>query len=548
MLLWIAIGATTCEAQDAPATWEAVYSADVLPADASPRWGSAPRENTSAEVTEDGLRIIDAGTEKGNLCFFTRPWSAEPGHGAQVEVTVKVAGCSDRAGVYVLIADGVHEDGITLFPDRVHSHRGEFSIPFNTTDDFHTYRLAIGDGSLKVWADGELVHDGAFSAEAHEGRNVVGFGSISSAATSEATWKSVKYALNRPPTTPGINAEHVPIYKKEGVYACFPSLVNYGDGKLGTSFGTRVRRSHIDGTGGSAKMISDDAGATWSLVESTPHDPWLTTLDGNLVKAYARGWRESPAEKRAELEARGFEVRDVREGVVAHCEGAYFAHSTDGGKTWDTKTIETPKLALLMGFNAGARLNTSKGVRLVAVYGKEAPKAYYNAFALRSEDDGASWSCVRIAGHAETYGYGETALCEAADGTIVAMMRTEPHQNGNLHVARSADGGLTWSPAADTGIWGHPANLLTLPDGRILCTYGYRRGAMGVRACLSGDDGKTWDRGNTIILRSDGMGNGGDLGYPITTLLPNGKLLTVYYITTADGITSIACTRWDISE
>ena len=35
-----------------------------------------------------------------------------------------------------------------------------------------------------------------------------------------------------------------------------------------------------------------------------------------------------------------------------------------------------------------------------------------------------------------------------------------------------------------------------------------------------------------------------DLGYPISTQLEDGAILTVYYITLDDGITHCACTRW----
>jgi hypothetical protein len=95
-----------------------------------------------------------------------------------------------------------------------------------------------------------------------------------------------------------------------------------------------------------------------------------------------------------------------------------------------------------------------------------------------------------------------------------------------------------------------------------MCTYGYREQPMGVRAVLSDDDGQTWDTGNEYVLRDDGGVVSGskprsasgvrawrptsDVGYAQSTELSDGSILSVYYITLADGVTHAACTRWDV--
>jgi hypothetical protein len=45
-----------------------------------------------------------------------------------------VASCSGPAGVIILAADGVHEVGLTLFPDRIESHRLEARAEVNLAD------------------------------------------------------------------------------------------------------------------------------------------------------------------------------------------------------------------------------------------------------------------------------------------------------------------------------------------------------------------------------------------------------------------------------
>jgi hypothetical protein len=90
----------------------------------------------------------------------------------------------------------------------------------------------------------------------------------------------------------------------------------------------------------------------------------------------------------------------------------------------------------------------------------------------------------------------------------------------------SDDQGHTWAKPYKTPLWGFPPHLLQLSDGRILCSYGYRRPPFGQRACLS-EDGITWKLENEVILRDDAPNK--DLGYPASVELEPGVVLTVYY-------------------
>ena len=53
-----------------------------------------------------------------------------------------------------------------------------------------------------------------------------------------------------------------------------------------------------------------------------------------------------------------------------------------------------------------------------------------------------------------------------------------------------------------------------------------RDGAFGEYACISDDNGKTWDVKNQIKLAGHWCG---DLGYPASAQLPDGSIITVYY-------------------
>ena len=89
----------------------------------------------------------------------------------------------------------------------------------------------------------------------------------------------------------------------------------------------------------------------------------------------------------------------------------------------------------------------------------------------------------------------ETTVIEASPGRVLALQRPE-REPQHLLERWSYDGGVTWSEALRTAIWGYPVDLTKLRDGRILCSFGYRRDPKGIRAVLSSDGGVTWDTGN----------------------------------------------------
>jgi len=121
----------------------------------------------------------------------------------------------------------------------------------------------------------------------------------------------------------------------------------------------------------------------------------------------------------------------------------------------------------------------------------------------------------------------EPALVENADGTIIAVMRTTNAQD-HMFTARSDDDGLTWSPPERLSLIGHPADLVRLPDKRVLLVYGYRHQPFGVRACVSDDGGKTWDVGRELVIAASGVNT--DLGYPSVCLADDRHVVVVYYM------------------
>ena len=158
------------------------------------------------------------------------------------------------------------------------------------------------------------------------------------------------------------------------------------------------------------------------------------------------------------------------------------------------------------------------------------------AFVVRSRDGGRTWGQPSAVAH-DPHGrliFGEPSLLRLPSGKLLCMMRTGDY----LYQAFSTDDGWVWQGLRRSPIWGFPSHLLRLRSGRILCTYGYRREPFGIRACLSDDEGETWDVSNEIVIRDDGVHR--DLGYPSSVQLQDGRILSVYYFHGEDDVRYIA--------
>jgi hypothetical protein len=142
----------------------------------------------------------------------------------------------------------------------------------------------------------------------------------------------------------------------------------------------------------------------------------------------------------------------------------------------------------------------------------------------------------------------EPGMTRLNDGNLICFLRTQhkPNRQGNLWFTWSDDDGVTWSPPKKSPLWGYPAEVLQLKDGRVLVVYGYRKTPWGVRGCIS-EDGLTWDINNEFIIREGGvpvpkpgsgsrtlqdmliMGQYWHIGYPSTTQLEDETVIVAYH-------------------
>jgi hypothetical protein len=125
----------------------------------------------------------------------------------------------------------------------------------------------------------------------------------------------------------------------------------------------------------------------------------------------------------------------------------------------------------------------------------------------------------------------------------VADLGDEHWGIGFIHQRGSMDCGATWSMPVATSTWGRPPHLLTVADGCLLCTYGYRRGPFGIRARFSADYGATWEIAQEVVLRDDLSGP--DLGYPATLEVKAGRFVTTFYAADDAGVSGIEGIFWN---
>ena len=115
-----------------------------------------------------------------------------------------------------------------------------------------------------------------------------------------------------------------------------------------------------------------------------------------------------------------------------------------------------------------------------------------------------------------------------------------------ISARRSHDNANAWTHENDPVEYlreGNPPMLNKLRDGRLCLTCGFRAYPYSIRARLSTDNGKTW--GPQIVLREDGADR--DIGYVRSVQRPDGKIVTVYYISDEETGPErhIGATIWD---
>jgi hypothetical protein len=277
---------------------------------------------------------------------------------------------------------------------------------------------------------------------------------------------------------------------------------------------------------GKTRVLIRTGGATTmqhrrDLLVSIGADPESVSEDGNDL------WPESHAEA---LRAEGYVVEPSMPGIVGTCQALTCRRSFDDGRTFESRRIDLPHMARTYG-SFRRCIELADGSLLAACTGRWKAADGEFCYALRSTDQGGAWNFHVIAEDKERkLQFNETDILQLPGGRVIAMIRCHRYDEpiGNfLYQATSDDGGVTWTAFVRTPMWGYPAQMILLNDGKtILCTYAHRRHPYGSRACLSRDGGQTWDIENEKILKDDSLP--GLVWYPTSVQLDDGTILTAH--------------------
>jgi sialidase-1 len=343
------------------------------------------------------------------------------------------------------------------------------------------------------------------------------------------------------------NAKRVTIYKSADHFEAHTCVAQLKNGDVVVTFCETREKEHEDYD--SVYLVrSTDNGKTfdpstrvpvWEQPEHFGSDiPLITQLsDGNILMCHLVN---SFHGRKGILEDMGSQSEELMRAKGT--EGTWLSRSTDNGYTWEPgyKANAEP---MRWTMPADSILELPNGTLLMAVLGQlhtrreRKDQEPIRSVLLRSDNGGLDWEHWSTIAFdpAEIISFDEPALGRNKDGVLVCMMRTEHLPRGrhqHMWVAYSKDDGESWSRPEATNIWGYPADLVLLADGRMLATYSYRRAPYGVRGVIS-EDGLSWDVANEFVIHEGGCAPESatvdwyHMGYPHTVQLDDGTMFTV---------------------
>ncbi len=348
------------------------------------------------------------------------------------------------------------------------------------------------------------------------------------------------------------------IYEDAQFYSTFPSVIKKENGEIIVAFRRAPDRkifqekgsSHVDPNSYLVFVRSNDNAISWSKEPELLYahafggsqDPCLLQLKDGTILCTSYGW--------AFVNERGLE--NLKQPVAKNNDGSvflggYILRSTDGGESWDGPVyppnipVERRYTALgdpLPAYNRGALWEGKDGrIFWIVAAGADPKSGRTSNYLLISEDKGLTWEYSCPVAVDEKVTFNETSAYETPKGDLVAFIRTAGLED-QACIARSTDGGKSFSPWQSMGFQGHPLQALRLLDNRVFLVYGYRHKPYGIRARILNAECTDYKTAEEIVIRTDGANS--DIGYPWAVMLDENQVLVTYYFNIDNGTRHIA--------
>jgi sialidase-1 len=378
------------------------------------------------------------------------------------------------------------------------------------------------------------------------------------------------------------NASHHHIIADEQHYYSESSIVQASNGDLLATSPDNRGLAHTD-AGSIVLSRSRDGGRTWL------NQPRRYIFKAGISDGYSSGPLSLLAD--GTLLCHADHVRYlVRVGDISYIaprgssehDTVYVTRSHDSGQTWDTpwpaRTIPMQGCFVrdgILELPDGTLLMPLSGTRRTISQRLPNDDDAFRSYLLRSDDRGETWyyySTIAL-DTAGILNLWEPTITRLPSGRIVALLRSDyvhmiAPPGGELYCCHSDDDGASWSIPHRTPLWGYPADLITMRDGNVLATYGYRRDPLSVRVAFS-KDGLVWRPEDMAVLRELPLRSiertGPDfaalspspelstlnvgfrhVGYPDSKELAGGRMLTVYHMWDEELRQSVECTVYEI--
>ena len=130
------------------------------------------------------------------------------------------------------------------------------------------------------------------------------------------------------------------------------------------------------------------------------------------------------------------------------------------------------------------------------------PRPKTECYCLRSIDDGMTWTFHGIIARDDDHpvdGFTETAPIVLADGSLLAVLRTQEGEPTPMYQTRSVDGGRTWGEPSEVFPFGVLPRMVLLGNGVLALSFG----RPGVHLAFSPDGtGNPWEELRTLVVES----------------------------------------------